>query len=257
MAAPRPTLGHYRRYSQTHPILITAFYKFRTEGHLESRNERGWVPKPGWDFSGVLNENLPQFYYNALTKLGTLLKRLRGLDLFSRGRLLWRLGTFEMGLHGSGGVAFSYVGIDTFPTMCFIYDLITYKFFIILTADIYIFCSKEFMLLFLIQEVFPFMNLGYLLVILLVIFRLDSKSFTNWLGGCLFRCDSPIGKIGGDCVLLMGVTFFMVGVTLLRNLCMRFMWKRAYWIYCNLKLHTLLFFLFVSSPNFKTLFLWL
>ena len=84
-----------------------------------------------------------------------------------------------MGLHGSGGVAFSYVGIDTFPTMYFIYDLITYKFFIILTADIYIFCSKEFMLLFLIQEVFPFMNLGYLLVILLVIFRLDSKSFTN------------------------------------------------------------------------------
>lgn len=61
------------------------------------------------------------------------------------------------------------------------------------------------------------MNLGDLLVILLGIFRLDSKDFPNLLGGCIFRCDSSIGKIGGDCVLLMGVTFFMVGVTLLKE----------------------------------------
>ena len=38
LAAPWPTLGHFRGASLTHPILITAFLHFRPEGHQEPRN---------------------------------------------------------------------------------------------------------------------------------------------------------------------------------------------------------------------------
>ena len=41
LAAPRPTLGHYRGDSLTHPILITAFLHIRPEGHREPRSEVG------------------------------------------------------------------------------------------------------------------------------------------------------------------------------------------------------------------------
>ena len=41
LAVPRPTLGHYREDSLTHPMLITAFLHFRPEGHLEPRSEVG------------------------------------------------------------------------------------------------------------------------------------------------------------------------------------------------------------------------
>ena len=39
LAAPRPTLGHYRGDSLTHPMLITAFYIFdpRVTGSLVTR----------------------------------------------------------------------------------------------------------------------------------------------------------------------------------------------------------------------------
>ena len=44
LAAPRPTLGHYRGDSLTHPMLITAFFlHFRPEGHREPRNEVGYL----------------------------------------------------------------------------------------------------------------------------------------------------------------------------------------------------------------------
>ena len=51
LAAPRPTSGHYRGDSLTHPMLITAFVHVRPEGHREPRSE-GWVPKPGRAPSG-------------------------------------------------------------------------------------------------------------------------------------------------------------------------------------------------------------
>ena len=41
LAAPRPTLGHYRGDSLTHPMLITAFLHFRPEGHREPRSKVG------------------------------------------------------------------------------------------------------------------------------------------------------------------------------------------------------------------------
>ena len=41
LAAPRPTLGHYRGGSLTQPMLITAFLLFWTEDHREPRNEVG------------------------------------------------------------------------------------------------------------------------------------------------------------------------------------------------------------------------
>ena len=43
LAAPWPTLGHYRGDSLTHPMLITAgfFLHFRPEGHREPHNEVG------------------------------------------------------------------------------------------------------------------------------------------------------------------------------------------------------------------------
>ena len=41
LAAPRPTSGHYRGDSLTHPMLITAFLHIRPEGHREPRSEVG------------------------------------------------------------------------------------------------------------------------------------------------------------------------------------------------------------------------
>ena len=41
MAAPRPTLGHYRGDSFTHAMLITVIFWFRPEGHREPCNEVG------------------------------------------------------------------------------------------------------------------------------------------------------------------------------------------------------------------------
>ena len=41
LAAPRPTLGHYWGDSLTYPMLITAFYMFKHEGHREPHNEVG------------------------------------------------------------------------------------------------------------------------------------------------------------------------------------------------------------------------
>ena len=41
LAAPRPTLGHYRRDSLTRPMLITAFLHFQPEGQWEPRDEVG------------------------------------------------------------------------------------------------------------------------------------------------------------------------------------------------------------------------
>ena len=39
LAAPGPTLDHYRGGSLNHPMLITAFLHIRPEGHQELRNE--------------------------------------------------------------------------------------------------------------------------------------------------------------------------------------------------------------------------
>ena len=41
LAAPRPTLGHFRRESLTNLMLITVFVQFRPEGHREPSNEVG------------------------------------------------------------------------------------------------------------------------------------------------------------------------------------------------------------------------
>ena len=38
MAGPRLTLGHFQGDSLTNPMLITAFYLCRLEGHREPRN---------------------------------------------------------------------------------------------------------------------------------------------------------------------------------------------------------------------------
>ena len=43
LVAPRPTLGHSQRDSLTNPMLITAFYLCRPEGHWEPRNEVGFL----------------------------------------------------------------------------------------------------------------------------------------------------------------------------------------------------------------------
>ena len=41
LAAPWPTLGHYREDSLAHSMLITALFTFRPEGHREPRNKVG------------------------------------------------------------------------------------------------------------------------------------------------------------------------------------------------------------------------
>ena len=46
LAAPRPTSGHYRGDSLTHPMLITAFLPIRPEGHREPRSEVGSLRTP-------------------------------------------------------------------------------------------------------------------------------------------------------------------------------------------------------------------
>ena len=41
LIAPRPSLGHYREDSPTHPMLITAFLHFRPKCRKKPRNEIG------------------------------------------------------------------------------------------------------------------------------------------------------------------------------------------------------------------------
>ena len=41
LAVPRPTLGHYRAGSLTHPMLITSVLHIRPEGHRGPRSEVG------------------------------------------------------------------------------------------------------------------------------------------------------------------------------------------------------------------------
>ena len=41
LAAPRPTLGHYRGCSLTHPMLLTCVLHIRPEGHQGPRSEVG------------------------------------------------------------------------------------------------------------------------------------------------------------------------------------------------------------------------
>ena len=41
LAAPRPTLGHYRGGSLTHPMLITCVLHIQPKGHRQPRNEVG------------------------------------------------------------------------------------------------------------------------------------------------------------------------------------------------------------------------
>ena len=41
LAAPRPTLGHYRGGSLTHPMLITCVLHIRPEGYWDPRSEVG------------------------------------------------------------------------------------------------------------------------------------------------------------------------------------------------------------------------
>ena len=55
LRAPRPTMGHWRGDSLTHPILIAALYQVWPEGHREPRNEvESHKPVPAhW-----LNQNL-------------------------------------------------------------------------------------------------------------------------------------------------------------------------------------------------------
>ena len=42
LAAPRPTLSHYREDCLTHPMLILALFKFHPEGHWNPRNDVGF-----------------------------------------------------------------------------------------------------------------------------------------------------------------------------------------------------------------------
>ena len=57
LAAPRPTLGHYRGDSLTHLMLINAFLHL-TQGS-PGASWWDWVPKPGRAPSGVWTGNLP------------------------------------------------------------------------------------------------------------------------------------------------------------------------------------------------------
>ena len=68
MAVLRPTLGHSRENSLTNPMLITTFILFRPEGHLEFRNEAGFI-SPTEQLVGI-EPGTFQFHYSALTPLG-------------------------------------------------------------------------------------------------------------------------------------------------------------------------------------------
>ena len=70
LAAPRPTLGHYRGDSLTHPMLITAYYIFDSgvTGSLVARLGPSARPCAQWG----LNQEPSDSYYSALTHQATL-----------------------------------------------------------------------------------------------------------------------------------------------------------------------------------------
>ena len=73
LAAPRPTLGHYRGDSLTHPMLITAFFlHFRPEGHREPRNEVGYLSLAE-RLVGGLNRETFRFLLQRLNPLGHII----------------------------------------------------------------------------------------------------------------------------------------------------------------------------------------
>ena len=63
LAAPRPTLGHYRGDSLTHPMLITYVLHIRPEGHREPRSEVGSLSPTKWG----LHQETSDSDQNALT----------------------------------------------------------------------------------------------------------------------------------------------------------------------------------------------
>ena len=83
LTTPQPTLNHLGD-SLTHPMLITAFFKFGLEGHREPRNEVGLLSP----VERLVGFELRTFllYNNAFTHLATLAnihikKRVRDTDL--------------------------------------------------------------------------------------------------------------------------------------------------------------------------------
>ena len=68
LAAPRPTLGHYREDSFTNPTLITAFLQLWPEGHREPRSEVGSLSH-GQAPSGIEQGAMP-FLLQRLNPLG-------------------------------------------------------------------------------------------------------------------------------------------------------------------------------------------
>ena len=65
LAARRPTLGHYQGDNLTVSMLITALFKFRSQGHQEPHNKV--------DFQSLVEQLVGsepktfQFYHNTLT----------------------------------------------------------------------------------------------------------------------------------------------------------------------------------------------
>ena len=47
LAAPQPTLGHYRRGSLTNPVLIIVLERFQSEGYREPHNKVGSLSPAG------------------------------------------------------------------------------------------------------------------------------------------------------------------------------------------------------------------
>ena len=93
MAAPRPTLVHYRGGSLTHAILITCVLHIRPKGHREPCNEDkslspaerlvGFEPGTFWFWSQHLNPlgHSPQRYAQILVTL------LKGMATLPKGML--------------------------------------------------------------------------------------------------------------------------------------------------------------------------
>ena len=77
LAAPRPTLGHYRRDSLTHPMLISVLH-FRPEGHREPRNEVGSLSPVECQVG--TEPGTFQFLLQRLNPLGHSPQRPRGLS---------------------------------------------------------------------------------------------------------------------------------------------------------------------------------
>lgn len=111
----------------------------------------------------------------------------------------WVLLQGELEVDGRGGSTFSLVGVDIFATTYLIYGPFTYKFFMILSSNMYLF--GLFLQLFTIHDVSLGMHRGNVTNILLVISRWGSTKFPNYCAGsCLFRWGLPFGKIVGGCV---------------------------------------------------------